>query len=97
MSRGPERTRLMKEFAYRHLPCRAFFVFIWMYLIRGGFLDGRIGFRYCMLKTFVDYQTSLKVIELQSESSALGQEMVEAAPTEDASIISGTGSAQHNS
>jgi len=67
MSRGPERTRAIKEFAYRYLPCRAFFVFIWMYIIRGGFLDGRIGFRYCMLKSFVDYQTSLKLVELKSE------------------------------
>lgn len=63
---GPERTRLIKEVAYRYLPCRAAFVFIWMYLLRGGFLDGRIGFRYCLLKAFVDYQTSLKVLELRS-------------------------------
>ncbi len=96
MSRGPERTRLIKEFAYRYLPCRAFFVFIWMYLIRGGFLDGRIGFRYCMLKTFVDYQTSLKLIELQSESAALRQKIVETAPAEDASSVSGARSTQHN-
>jgi glycosyltransferase involved in cell wall biosynthesis len=97
MSRGPERTRLIKEFAYRYLPGRAFFVFIWMYLIRGGFLDGRIGFRYCMLKTFVDYQTSLKLIELQSESCELPQKIVAAAPAEDASIVSGARSPQHNS
>jgi len=63
-SRGPERTRLIKEFAYRYLPGRALFVFIWMYFIRAGFLDGRIGFRYCLLKAFVDYQTSLKLVEL---------------------------------
>jgi hypothetical protein len=68
-----------------------------MYLIRGGFLDGRIGFRYCMLKSFVDYQTSLKLIELQSESSELRQSIVEAAPAKDASIVSGARSAQHNS
>jgi glycosyltransferase involved in cell wall biosynthesis len=97
MSRGPEGTRLIKEFAYRYLPCRAFFVFIWMYLIRGGFLDGRIGFRYCMLKSFVDYQTSLKLIELQSESADLRQGTVEAAPAKDSSIVSGARSTQHNS
>ena len=64
--RGPERTRLIKEIAYRYLPCRSPLVFLWMYLIRGGFLDGRIGFRYCVLKAFVDYQTSLKVLELKA-------------------------------
>jgi len=69
-TRGPERTRAVKEFAYRYLPCRALLVFIWMYLVRGGVLDGRSGFRYCMLKAFVDYQTSLKRIELESELSS---------------------------
>jgi glycosyltransferase involved in cell wall biosynthesis len=67
---GPERTRIIKEFAYKFLPCRAMCVFIWMYFIRGGFLDGRVGFRYCLLKALVDYQTSLKLIELKAESAA---------------------------
>jgi glycosyltransferase involved in cell wall biosynthesis len=67
-SRGPERTRVIKEFAYRYLPFRAFFVFIWMYFIRAGFLDGRIGARYCILRAFVDYQISLKLIEMRSEA-----------------------------
>lgn len=70
-ARGPERTRIIKEFAYRYLPCRALFVFIWMYFIRGGFLDGRIGFRYCLLKAVADYQTSLKLIELDPEQSKI--------------------------
>jgi glycosyltransferase involved in cell wall biosynthesis len=65
-ARGPERTRRVKEFAYRYLPCRAPLVFLWMYLLRAGFLDGRAGFRYCLLKAFVDYQTSLKVVERES-------------------------------
>ncbi len=79
-SRGPGRTRVIKEFAYRYLPCRAFFVFIWMYLIRGGFLDGRIGFRYCMLKAFVDYQTSLKLIELGPSVTGRVSEESETSP-----------------
>jgi glycosyltransferase involved in cell wall biosynthesis len=74
--RGPERTRVLKEFAYRFLPCRAFFVFIWMYLIRGGVLDGRIGLRYCLLRAFVDYQISLKVVELESQQAAIASDRV---------------------
>jgi glycosyltransferase involved in cell wall biosynthesis len=66
LAQGPERTRLIKELAYRYLPCRAALVFIWMYLLRGGLLDGRVGFRYCVLKALVDYQTSLKVKELRT-------------------------------
>ncbi len=85
-SRGPERTRLIKEFAYRYLPCRALFVFIWMYIIRAGFLDGRIGFRYCVLKAFVDYQTSLKLVELQSRAPEQGHELADSISGEAASI-----------
>ena len=73
-SAGPERTRVIKEFAYRYLPCRALFVFTWMYIVRGGFLDGRVGLRYCLLKALVDYQTSLKLIELKSESISVAKD-----------------------
>jgi glycosyltransferase involved in cell wall biosynthesis len=73
-SRGPERTRVFKEWAYRYLPFRALFVFTWMYLLRGGFLDGRIGFRYCALRAFVDYQISLKVLEMREGEEALTAE-----------------------
>ena len=68
--RGPERTRLIKELAYRYAPCRSPLVFFWMYVVRGGFLDGRMGFRYCLLKAFVDYQTILKVLEIESDPSS---------------------------
>ena len=97
MSPGPERTRLIKEFAYRYLPCRAFFVFIWMYLIRGGFLDGRGGFRYCILKAFVDYQISLKLTEMQSATTLPSPERVEGVPNKaDRSITCKAPSAQSN-
>ncbi len=87
-SRGPERTRKIKEFAYRYLPARALWVFIWMYLVRGGFLDGRIGFRYCILRAFVDYQISLKVIELHSESEGKPWPQVAGADLTEATMFS---------
>lgn len=96
LSPGPERTRLVKEFAYRYLPCRAFFVFIWMYLVRGGFLDGRVGFRYCVLKAFVDYQISLKLTEVQSANTLPSPEGMEAMPNTDRSIARNAPSAQPN-
>ncbi len=73
----PRADARVKEWAYRYLPFRAFFVFVWMYLIRGGFLDGRIGFRYCMLRAFVDYQISLKVMELRSKEGTAPSEQAE--------------------
>ncbi len=96
VSRGPERTRVVKEFAYRHLPCRALLVFIWMYFVRGGWLDGRIGFRYCMLKAFVDYQISLKLVELQSESTEKGSNAVEGAHPGDVTVLSAQRSISRN-
>lgn len=68
---GPHRRRMLKNFAYRYLPGRALLKFIWMYLVRLGFLDGRIGFRYCLLHAFYEYQISLKLIELKDKNSPL--------------------------
>ena len=65
-SRGPERRRFLKQLAYRYLPGRPLFKFIWMYIFQLGFLDGAIGFRYCLLHAFYEYQVSLKLKELSS-------------------------------
>ncbi len=70
---GPERRRFLKNLAYRYLPARALMKFLWMYLIKLGFLDGRMGFRYCLLHTFYDYQISLKLEELRDPHSPLSQ------------------------
>jgi len=72
-AKGPERRRFLKNLAYRFLPARSLFKFIWMYLIKLGFLDGRLGFRYCLLHTFYEYQVSLKLEELQDPNSPLAQ------------------------
>lgn len=68
--RGPERRRVLKQLAYRYLPCRPLVKFLWMYFARAGFLDGRAGFRYCVLQTFYEYQVSLKLIELRSDANS---------------------------
>ncbi len=64
IAKGPEKRRFLKQMAYRYLPARPVFKFLWMYLFQLGFLDGRMGFRYCMLHTFYEYQISLKLQEL---------------------------------
>lgn len=47
---GPalERRRALKQLSYR-LPFRPLFRFFYQYVLRGGFLDGAIAFRYCRL------------------------------------------------
>lgn len=69
--KGPPRRRALKNFAYRRLPMRAFFVFLYMYIGKAGFLDGRIGWRYCMLRAIYEYQIGLKLIELRNPHSAM--------------------------
>lgn len=68
---GPPRRRALKNFAYRYLPMRSFFVFLYMYLAKAGFLDGRIGFRYCLLRAIYEYQIGAKLIELRNPDSAM--------------------------
>lgn len=67
---GPERRRALKQWAYRYLPCRPLFKFLWSYVLKRGFLDGRVGLRYCLLQSFYEYQVSLKLRELQSDSAS---------------------------
>jgi glycosyltransferase involved in cell wall biosynthesis len=71
--KGPGRRRFLKNLAYRYLPARSLVKFLWMYVIKLGFLDGRLGFRYCLLHTFYEYQVSLKLEELQDPGSPITQ------------------------
>ena len=67
---APERRRALKQLAYRYLPCRPLFKFLWAYVLKRGFLDGRVGFRYCLLQSFYEYQISLKLLELRSDAAS---------------------------
>jgi len=71
LKKGPEKRRFLKNLAYKYLPCRSLIKFFWMYIIKLGFLDGRIGFRYCLLHTFYEYQVSLKLEELKQPDSPM--------------------------
>lgn len=43
------RKRFIKEYIWPHLPGRALFFFLYMYVFRLGFLDGRHGFHFCVM------------------------------------------------
>ena len=43
-----ERRRALKRLSYA-LPCRPALRFLYQYVLRGGWLDGRAGLRYCLL------------------------------------------------
>jgi len=57
------RRRALKELSYR-MPLRPSLRFLYMYLLRGGFLDGRAGLTYCRLLSIYEYLIVLKTREL---------------------------------
>ncbi|HKX26170.1 MAG TPA: glycosyltransferase family 2 protein [Blastocatellia bacterium] len=57
-----ERKRLMKRF-WTRLPMRPLLRFIWMYVLKLGFLDGRPGFIFCLLLTMHEAVISAKLYE----------------------------------
>lgn len=60
-----DRRRALKDLSLR-LPLRPLIRFVYMYFLLGGFLDGRAGFRWCVLQAFYEYLILLKVEELRS-------------------------------
>lgn len=56
------RRRALKALSYR-LPSRPLLRFLYMYLVRKGFLDGWQGFTYCRLLSLYEYMIVLKMRE----------------------------------
>jgi len=70
-SRNPvARRKAQKQLAYR-LPGRPLLVFLYLYLFRMGFLDGRPGLIYCTLRMIYEYMIDLKVRELRRREKGL--------------------------
>ncbi len=63
-----DRRRALKDLSLR-LPFRPLIRFVYMYFLLGGFLDGRAGFRWCVLQGFYEYLILLKVEELRDTIS----------------------------
>lgn len=59
---APARRKALKQLAYR-LPGRPVIMFIYLYVIRLGFLDGLPGFRYSIMRSMYEYMINLKVAE----------------------------------
>jgi len=62
------RRRALKNLSFR-LPWRPFVKFLYMYVGKRGWLDGRAGFAYCVLQTFYEYMIVLKMRELEHHES----------------------------
>jgi glycosyltransferase involved in cell wall biosynthesis len=64
------RRRVLKEISFR-LPFRPLLRFLYMYLWRGGVLDGRPGLTYCRLLSWYEYMIQIKIKEIQRRERGL--------------------------
>ncbi|WHZ21599.1 MAG: hypothetical protein OJF47_000711 [Nitrospira sp.] len=64
------RRKALKNLSFR-LPCRSLLKFTYLYVIKGGFLDGRPGFTYCVLQSMYEYMIALKMRELHRKEQGL--------------------------
>ncbi|MGD0075876.1 MAG: glycosyltransferase family 2 protein [Candidatus Binataceae bacterium] len=58
--------RLIKERLWPYLPGRALIYFLYLYVVRLGFLDGVAGWRFCLMHASVEFWTSMKYWELRN-------------------------------
>jgi glycosyltransferase involved in cell wall biosynthesis len=64
------RRRSLKELSFR-LPFRPLGRFIYMYILRLGFLDGIPGFLYCNLMAFYEFMILMKLREIKRRNNGL--------------------------
>jgi len=60
-----ERKRFIKEKIWRHLPARGLLYFFYLYIVRLGFLDGRLGLLFCTMRGIFEHFNSVKLWELE--------------------------------
>lgn len=65
-----KRRRALKELSFR-LPFRPTLRFLYMYLVRGGILDGWAGLTYCRLLSIYEYMVVIKIRELRRLAKGL--------------------------
>lgn len=73
-----ERRFHQKEMYYR-APLRPVLMFVLLYIFKRGFLDGRAGFTYALLRSIYEYMIVLKVREMQTLEPGLKEKAPQAA------------------
>ena len=64
-----ERRHALKNLS-QHIPLRPLARFFYMYILLGGWRDGRAGFRWCVLQMFYEYLILLKAWEIEAQPYA---------------------------
>lgn len=60
-----QRKRFLRERVWPHVPARPLALFVYMYVVRRGFLDGRAGLALCVFHAFQEFMVGLKLAELR--------------------------------
>jgi glycosyltransferase involved in cell wall biosynthesis len=68
VSIATDRRRRAAKKIFRRLPCRTTIRFVYMYLFRGGILDGKAGFMYCRLLAWYEWLIVLKEREIRAHA-----------------------------
>jgi hypothetical protein len=57
----------------RRLPCRRFLRFLYQFVLKRGFLDGRAGFEFCRLMSMYEWWIRLKCLESESDTGKVSK------------------------
>lgn len=71
LSRDPGLRRKGLKQIYMRLPFRPLVGFTYLYFVRGGFLDGRAGLRFAMLRAFYELMISIKLAEIRAARESI--------------------------
>jgi hypothetical protein len=63
---SPEARRACLKGLFHRLPARPLGKFVWLYLLKGGFLDGAPGLAYALLQSMYEYMIVLKTREIEA-------------------------------
>jgi glycosyltransferase involved in cell wall biosynthesis len=63
-----ERKRFLRERIWPSVPAKPLALFLYMYVVRRGFLDGRPGLALCVFHAFQEFMVGLKLSELRRAS-----------------------------
>ena len=64
-----QRKRFVRERVWPRVPAKPLMLFVYMYVLRRGFLDGRAGLALCVFHAFQEFMVGLKLAELRRLSS----------------------------
>lgn len=60
-----ERKRFLRERVWPRVPAKPLALFLYMYVLRQGFRDGRVGLEFCLFHAFQELMVGLKLRELE--------------------------------